>query len=160
MADHGHGGGGGHAPATHSGSGSHSSGGGGGNFPLGTFGFILAILFMYLFYKQMHKSDYIIVANEKQYEWVVDYTLEVNFTSEYEAPINIGEGKDFAFKGATVPYCAKNESGFEVCGEKGESIAKNFQYTSANRMFYFKTKGDSISIGKIFVVFFKEVEKK
>ena len=150
----------GHAPAP-SGGGAKSGGsggghgGGGGNFSIGIFGFIVFLLaFYFLLYKPQHKNENVRVVT-KEYKEVYDYSIEVNFSNEYAASVDIGD-KKFAFSRASVPYCTKNLANLEKCGEANESVARYFSYTSSNRTFWFKATCDSI--GKIYIDIFKDVE--
>lgn len=68
---------------------------------------------------------------------------KISITEDWSEPIYFDAGTVICFKGATVPYCAKNANEKEECSRKKEDISSRFgKEQSGSLMFMFKSQGN------------------
>jgi hypothetical protein len=64
----------------------------------------------------------------------------VSYGPDYGDIIYLPSGFDYYFEGATEPYCYKNASNQENCGEKGEDATGTFGDSQSNKSLRFKSQ--------------------
>lgn len=83
------------------------------------------------------KKEYYVKPVESQ--WIVEERKVIYFTDKYGEMILISSKKGFSFENSSEPYCIKNLSGKEFCGQTGEDVGKKMGWSSDNNGLKFKS---------------------
>ena len=70
----------------------------------------------------------------------LSYVIDVQLTDGYSEVIYLPSSALFTFINPTTPYCVKNSSGVETCGEKGQDISTSLGDEEGNKELQFKSQ--------------------
>jgi hypothetical protein len=70
----------------------------------------------------------------------LSYVIDVQLTEGYGETIYLPSSALFTFINPTTPYCVKNSSGVETCGEQGQDISTSLGDEESNKELQFKSQ--------------------